>query len=276
MQFICIHTGGNKMKTYLLKPTQTRRLAGLAQVIFLFIIWPLTTVCFGDPQTNTIPWSDAFEAYTNLTPLINGTNGWYASSSACLVQTNVRHSGDKAAMLPAGETLSNSFAEQTVRNVKLEMYVQPQLMTSNVYPRISSNVSAQFFINSNGYFVVGNGSSWSEATSMPDGAAISITNINNSTNFVRVQIHLQYNTHLWGLKAWTNDTLVASTNYLSFASNLNNLSGFTVYSGDTTNYFDDVSAMRWPSFKVNGVSLDNVRYINDTVPGVRINGVDTQ
>lgn len=241
---------------------------------------PLATVCFGDPapSTNAIPWSDNFEdQYTNQTPLINGTNGWYASSSSCIVQTNVRYSGTNAAMLPVGETLSNNFVGQPARNVKLEMYVQPQLTTSNDYPTLATNVTAQFLINSNGYFVVGNGTSWHVASNMPSGPAPSITNINNSTNFVRIQISLQYNTYKWSLKAWTNGTLVASTNYLSFASNMNYFSGFAVYGGTATGYVDDVSVTRYEGpIKVNGMSFDTIRRVNGVVPAGKVNGVDMQ
>ena len=264
------------MKVYPFMSAQVFRLAGLAQVVVLFLIWPLTTVCFGGAQTNSIPWSDNFENYTNLTPLINGTQGWYSSSSACIVQTNVRYSSTDAAMLPIGEVLSNSFRGQPARNVKLEMYIQPQLMMSNgyPYPTLATNVAAQFLINSNGYFVVGNGTNWDVASNMPSGPAPNITNINNSTNFVRVQVNLQYNTHTWSLKAWTNGIPVASTNYLRFASNMNYFSDFAIYGGTATSYVDDVSVIRFEGpIKVNGVSFDTIRYIDGALPG-KINGVD--
>jgi len=271
------------MKTYPLISAQVFRLAGLTQVIFLFLIWPLANTCFGAAQTNTIPWYDNFENYTNQTPLINGTNGWYASSADAVISTNYANSGTNAAMIPIDVTLSNRFQGGSGRNVNLEMYVQPRLYDGTNYPEIrgtnypgiSSNVAAQFFINSNGYFVVSNGTNWNEATNMVGGAdAPSIVNIIGTTNFVKLQLHLRYKTHTWDLNAWTNGTLVASTNFLGFTSNLNYFSGFDIYNGNSTSYVDDVSVKRWPSVKVNGVSIDNIRRIDGATPGGKINGVE--
>lgn len=248
------------------------RMTGLAAALLA------STMCPGAPMTNTvIPWTSDFEIYTNSTPLINGTNGWYASSSSCIVDTNF--TGGKVAMLPIGETLENRFLLPPNRNIKMLMYVQPQISTSAVYPRVTSSVAAQFFINSNGYFVVGNGNEWNEATNLVGGgSASSITNINNTTNFVKIQVNLQYNTHTWSLKAWTNETyLVAYTNYLKFASNVSYFTGFVVYNGSATSYLDNVSVSRFEGpIKVNGASFDTIKRFNDTPPVGKINGVSAQ
>lgn len=259
------------MKIYIFRAFCT---AGLA---VLMLSWLPATVCLGAPITNTIGWTENFTVYTNLTPLINGTNGWYASSSSCIVQTNVRYSSGYSAMVPTGETLSNSFVGQPARNVKLVMYIQPQLSTSSVNPNISTNVAAQFFINSSGYFVVGSGNNWIEATNMASGAAQSLVDINNTTNFVQLQIHLQYNTHTWDLKAWTNGILVTCTNYLRFSSNLNSFCGFTIYGGTATGYVDDISVTRFEGpMKVNGMSFDTIRRVNGALPDGKIDDVKAQ
>ena len=272
------------MKIYPLISAQVFRLTGLTQVILLFLIWPLANTCFGASQTNAIPWNDTFENYTNTTPLIEGTNGWYASSADCIVTQDVGGLGGSA-MLPTDITLSNRFQDRSARNVNLEMYVRPQLYDGTNYPDIlgtnndsivSTNVAVQFFINSNGFFVVGNGTNWNEVTTiMAEGtAARSITNIIGTTNFVKLQVHLRYKTHSWDIKAWTNNSLVANTNYSMFTSNLNYFSGFDIYNGNSTSYVDNVSVKRWPSVKVNGVSIDNIRRINNATPGGKINGVE--
>lgn len=280
------------MKTYPFKPAQAFHLAGLTQIVLLFLMLPLTTVCFGAPQTNTIPWFDTFENFTNYAPLINGTNGWYSSppsvydtnmpAQTSIVQNVVAHSGSMAAKIAIGDTLSNSFVGQPARNVKLEMYVRPQLMTSSVFPVLSSNFAAQFFISTNGYFVVGNGTTWNVASNMPNGPSLNVTNISDATNFVRVQVHLQYNTHTWDLKAWTNsdgvtEVLVASTNYLRFANNMNCFSSFTVYNGTTNSYLDDITITRFEGpIKINGVSFDTIKRMNNALPDGKVNGVNAQ
>ena len=164
------------------------------------------------------------------------------------------------------------------------MYIQPQLYDGTNYPNISgtnypwvsTNVAAQFFVNSNGYFVVGNGTNWHVATNMANGnQAIAITN----NNFTRIQINLRYKNHTWNLKAWTNDTtvttLVANTYYVNFTSNLNTFSGFDIYNGNSTSYLDDVSVAEIDYSllpKINGVPIDIIRSINSAPPTV-VNGV---
>ncbi|MBU4366720.1 MAG: hypothetical protein KKF10_06260, partial [Verrucomicrobia bacterium] len=65
-------------------------------------------VAFAGTNT-TLPFEDTFESYTNGTPLIGGTNGWYGSSADIVVQTNVHYPEDgsstNAAMIPVDCTL---------------------------------------------------------------------------------------------------------------------------------------------------------------------------
>ena len=290
---IISHISRHNMKTYPLISVQVFRLAGLTQVIFLFLIWSLTNTCFGDPKTNNMGWSDNFEYpnYTNQTPLLSGTNGWYSSpgiyDTNCPPQTSIvqatvyypHPSGTEtqAAMIGIGDTLSNNFYSTNERIVRIEMYVQPQLMTSSVYPSMSADTAAQFFVNSNGYFVVGNGTKWNTITKKTHGAAaVPITN----TYFTRVQVNLRYKNHTWNLKAWTNSasvtTLVAQSYYVNFTSNLNAFSGFAIYNGTATSYVDDVSVTNISynlQPKINGVSFDAINNINGAQPAL-VNDVD--
>ncbi|MDO9541083.1 MAG: MBG domain-containing protein, partial [Kiritimatiellia bacterium] len=225
------------------------------------------TVPLWNPTTNSIPWSDNFESYYNGTPLINGITGWHASASSCLVQTNVKYTGTQAAMIPIDTTLSNRFDNTYTRIVRMEMYMRLPLYNGTNYPALTNNVAVQFFVNSNGYFVVGDGTNWRKVTTMANGAdAIPITN----TYFTRIQLNLRYKNHTWNLKAWTNDTdLVASTYYMNFTSNLNTFAGFDIYSGNSTNYVDDVSVTNidfnlLPA--INDVSFDAIESIGDAQP----------
>jgi len=233
-----------------------------------------------DPETNSIPWYDDFETYGTNAPLVNGINGWYASSTNCVVQQDVKRSGSgtQAAMLTTDVTLSNRFdSSEYNRLVKMELYSQVELYNGTNYPTLTNNVAVQFFVNSNGYFVVGNGNSWKEVTNMASGVpSISITN----TYFTRIRLNLRYKNHTWKLKAWTNDTdLVANTRYMNFTSNLNTFGGFDIYNGNTTSYVDDVSVTNGDINllpRVNDVPVDIIRSINDAPPvvidGIRIDG----
>ena len=258
----------------------------LAQFVLLFFFWPLAMVCFGGPWTNNIPWNDDFSKYVDGEPLINGTNGWYSSPGiydtnlppqTSIVQNVVSYSG-QAVKIAIGDTLSNSFVSTNERIVSVEMYIRPQLWTSNVYPFLSTNSScaAQFLVNSNGFFVVANGTNWNEITKKTDGtSAIQITN----TYFTKVQINLRYKNHTWNLNAWTNDasstTLVASTYYVNFAQSLDAFNGLTVYNGTTNSYLDNLVVTNFNyNFlpKINGVSVDVIRRINGVQPSA-VNGV---
>lgn len=260
------------MKNIILKAGKHFCLAGIWRACpLVLLILLLANISFGEPVTNTIRWSDNFQTYSNLTPLINGTNGWYSYPSipqTSIVQNTVYNSGSQAAMVGVGDTLENRFNERLIRNVRLEMYIQPAFATN--IPKLSSGIAAQFYVNSNGHFVVGNGGSWNDATKMVGGAdAIPITN----TCFTKVEIHLRYKSHTWDLKAWSNSTLVAYTNSLSFASNVNYFTGFALYNGESASYVDDVTVRRWPSTKINGISIDNIKFVNDALPDGNINGL---
>lgn len=240
----------------------------LCVLIVVLIICPLGVVSFGD--TNTIPWNDNFENYTNLTPLINGTQGWFASSSGCIVQQDVKYSGSQAAMLPVDVTLSNRFSNSFTRIVRVDMQIQPQLYDGSTAPTAATNVAAQFYVNSNGYFVVCNGTNWRTLDTLAGGgSALPITN----THFTRVELNLRYKNHTWNLKAWSNTTLMASAPYVNFTSNLNSFSGFDIYNGNSTSYVDAVVVSNVTRLnKINGVRMDAVYRIDGAQPGV-VNGV---
>jgi len=234
-------------------------------------------VAQASPETNTIPWYDNFETYGTNAPLVGGINGWYATSTNCVVQQAVKRSGTQAVILPTDVMLSNRFDNAFNRVVKMELYSQIENYKGTNYPVLTNNVAVQFFVNSNGYFVVGNGNSWKEVTNMASGAAaVPITN----TYFTKIQVNLRYKNHTWSLMAWSNETdLVASTRYINFTSNLNTFGGFDIYNGATTSYVDDVSVTNVDFNllpKVNDVPVDIIRSINDAPPvvidGIRIDG----
>jgi len=243
--------------------------------LFLFVTLLVSSVVVSFGDTNTVPWNDNFENYTNGTPLINGTNGWFssfsgASNDCAIVQSNVKHGGTQAAMIPIDVTLSNRFSNTTMRIVGLEMCVQPQLYNGTNYPSVETNVAAQFYVDSNGYFVVCNGTNWQTSSTLADGG--SATPIANSY-FTKVQVNLRYKNHTWNLKAWSNTTLVASTCYINFTGNLDSFNGFDIYNGNSTSYIDDVSVTNLNLVnKINGVRTDAIRYINGASPGI-VNGV---
>jgi len=249
------------MKRYALIWSCLRHVTGLMQLVFVFLIWPLTNACFGNlaPSTNTIPWSDDFEnQYTNLTPLIDGTNGWYAASSAVVVQTNTVRSGTYAAMIPVDCTLSNRFVTNTaMTNIWIQMDVRPTTYDGQTnyngtcyadYPVVDTNLALMFYVNSNGNFLVHDGPatnpsptnslSWIE---MMGGTPIST----NALTWVQINIYEDF--------AKTNYNLykdgILMTNAVGFKNirfinpYLTNFAGFDIYNGAATSYLDNVSVV---------------------------------
>ncbi|MBU4428748.1 MAG: hypothetical protein KKE37_05270, partial [Verrucomicrobia bacterium] len=51
------------------------------------IVWASAVLPGWTGTTNSVPFSDDFESYTNSTPLVDGTNGWYGSDAIIVVQT---------------------------------------------------------------------------------------------------------------------------------------------------------------------------------------------
>lgn len=194
-------------------------------------------VSFG--LTNQVPFSDDFENYTNRTPLINGTNGWFASSAGVIVQTNVFTNGTKAAMIPPDTTLSNRFRQVSGSNIWATMYVRPCLDDAGRLADldISTNSTAIFYATTGKYFIVYNGTNgWTGLPTMLDGSPAPAV---DSNAWSRVDLRLDCNNKTWSLFA---DYQLISTN-LQFVTNVSSFSGFNVHGpgAEQTNYLDSVS-----------------------------------
>jgi hypothetical protein len=197
-------------------------------------------ICAANPITNSVPWSDDFEGYTNTAPLINGTNGWYGSSANIVVQTNIFAAGTKAAMIPADCVLSNPFVSAGSTSVWVQLDLRPSLYNGTNSPVVDTNVAAMFYINSNGNFVVHNG----PATNASPTNSLSWLTLTNGgvgtsgTNWVTIGVFEDFARQKWDLYA--NGVLV--TNDIGFINPaLTNFAGFDIYNGAGTSYVDNVS-----------------------------------
>src|SRR5450759_1989966 len=152
------------------------------------------------PNT-ALPFNDNFDTlfyYTNGTPLIGGTNGWYGSSSNIIVVSNNVITPDGStnlAMIPVDCTLSNRFTGLPSSNVYLQMDLCPSLYDSTNSPVVDTNVAAMFYVNSNGNFVVYNGvvTNWVTAGNYSVGT--------NGTNWVTIGIYENFSNRTWNLYA---------------------------------------------------------------------------
>ena len=75
-------------------------------------------------NNTSLPYTDNFETYTNGTPLVDGTNGWYGSSSSIIVSSNTAIApvgSTNIALIPVDSTLSNRFSGITGTNIWIKM-----------------------------------------------------------------------------------------------------------------------------------------------------------
>jgi hypothetical protein len=135
----------------------------------------------GLAATNALLYTDTFENYTNGTPLIDDTNYWHSSSwidasnvtFVATVQTNSAAAGStNAANIPDDVVLSNRFQATTSTNVWLHMQSKVLCYDGPTNVAYDTNSTVMFYVDSNGYCVVHNGTSgWETVTQTLSGAA---------------------------------------------------------------------------------------------------------
>ncbi|MBU4365861.1 MAG: hypothetical protein KKF10_01875, partial [Verrucomicrobia bacterium] len=214
--------------------------------------------------TNTVPFEDMFENFTNGTPLIDGTNGWYGSSIDIIVQTNVvcTNYGDistKAAMIPVDCTLSNRFVSTNSINVWIQMDINAVFYDGQNPPTVDTNQSSTCYIASNGYFVVHNGVPFPTPTNSVNWVTLrtntmgqAIAPISENT-WVRMLLHQNYGATNWALYA--NNALLAE-NIGFINTTATNFMDSTMYNGNMTSYLDNVYVLAlWAEL---GVSPTNI------------------
>ncbi|MFH1969451.1 MAG: VCBS repeat-containing protein [Verrucomicrobiota bacterium] len=183
---------------------------------------------------------DTFESYPEGTPLVDGTNFWYASDTNVIVQTNNAASGStNAAMLPVDTTLSNRFDQiASPTNVWLHLEVRPVFYAGTDYPVANTNAAAFFYVNSNGYFVAYDGSASNWVTITQTVAGVLIPAVASNTWVTNLDLFMDYSIKSWQIAQGTN----LLTRNLGFANTtISNLSGFDTYNGNnTTTYLDNV------------------------------------
>lgn len=179
-------------------------------------------------KTNDVPFADDFEVYTNRTPLIDGTNGWYASSNAVIVQTNIVYTNGvsaKAASIPPDCFLSNRFNKISNSNIWLTMHIRPardNLGNAADY-YVTNNQSAVFYVNTGGYCVAYNGTNgWNEFSELMDGGGAPQI---GSNEWGRIDLRLNTSNHTWAL--FVNHQLL-STNLAFADSNYSSFAGFEI------------------------------------------------
>lgn len=224
------------------------------------ILWSVEAMA----ATNVSLYTDNFESYTNGTPLIDDVSNkyWYGSSAEIVVQTNVHADlSTNAAMIPIDCTLSNRCGTNvatTSTNIWIRMQPRVVYYTGSNNPSYDANSTAIFHVDTNGHFVVRNGtSSWVTVSQTLGGEAYQIA----ETNFTLIDVYLSYTSKTWRLSA--NSIII--TNNISFINtNATNLVGFDIYNaGLSSSYVDNVyvyDSDMLPTLSVSPSSLTNAPF----------------
>lgn len=211
--------------------------AGISAWLALGIV----LACLSTPgfSASTIPFFDGFENATNNRPLA-GWQGWGASNTVS-IQTNVYHSGSNAVVMGAETIASNNFSVGSgATNAWTDFWVRPAFYTpaNNVGPAVDPNCSAQFYINSNGYLVVVQGTGGAVTNVVTTNMVGSAVAALDSNVWVHISVLNNYGTKRWAIVV--NDQLLRDN--LAFISTAETrYKRFYVYNGGATNtWLDDV------------------------------------
>lgn len=216
-----------------------------------------------DSAIATTPYDETFEDYAVGTPLVDGINGWYGTSSDIIVtnivHTNFSNISTNLAMIPADCTLSNRCESTSSLGIWMQFDANLAFYNGAYQPEVDTNTSIMLYVNTNGYFVVHNGApvpsttnsvNWVVLTTNAAGQAITPLSTNTS---VRINVHQNYATKSWALYA-DNVLLTNAIGFINTA--LTNFTGFDLRNGNTTSYLDNVHISDW--WTVMEVSPTNI------------------
>jgi hypothetical protein len=222
----------------------------------------------GAGVTNTVPWWDSFESYTNGASVV-GTNGWTGeTSSSGVVVTNsavinllvaYTNSGGRTYPLPATHTnvlqttarVVNDVHSTTGGVVAVDFMAWPTAQATN--PPVSTNLHYAFYINTNANLVVWH-QNRSGGTTNNEWRALTNGNITVNTNdWNRFTVIQDYGHNMFQIRlnesanplsdpvGWTIPGVgSAPTGTWFHMVKTNAWQSHVMLDGDTTNYVDDL------------------------------------
>ncbi len=173
--------------------------AGTILLVFLFSLYGTTLFA--------LPFTETFDSLT--LGAINGQNSWTSTPTNYVsVQTNAYYYGTKAVKI-TNSIMTRAIEANTSTNVWIDFYTWGPRRNPSSYPAPSNRTTIAFFVNSNGYVVARNGSSWNICSNF----------VVSKTAWTRFTMNLNYTSDKWSIYACDStqnkiSTLLASN--LSF------------------------------------------------------------
>ena len=159
-------------------------------------------IAFGSSPTNSdaqsaasLPFIENFESFSVTNGDINGQNGWIASQTNwAMVQSSSRFEGSQALQLcpttNANTAIVHKFKGANATVTWTDYRTIPVRHSSSARPILQSSSSAAFYIGSDGYPVVANGTNWLSLTNSP---------IISTTNWSRFTVKQDFSNQIWSL-----------------------------------------------------------------------------
>ena len=214
---------------------------------------------------STVPYTDTFDSgYTNGQPLRTASKGWFTSSDSAAARAGVGYTNSYGAVLPAAVLMSNSYATVGATNVWSDMYVKAAYFRDDARqnPTLDTNLTVQFYVNTNGYFVAGQKTgavtNWLVLTN--DVLSHAVTPVAEG-DWVRIGVHHNYHTRRWGLMVNGAVLKESLTNINLSANYYKKLLAFNdPGTGGYSNYLDNVVVgVRPPADQAADADADGLR-----------------
>lgn len=191
---------------------------------------------------------DSFEGVAGGTALIATSPQWGAPATVVITNMGSKaHSPTNAVLMPVSESMSNTVAAGTTSNIVWSDFwtiTRPFQSQESTAPDLDTSATAQFFVNSNGYWVTMSRAGGAVKTNVitTDVYGTGLSQLpNTGTNWCQISVCHNYSNQVWSLFV---EGIPVATNLGFINQGVSNYQWFAVQSmgGDASNttFLDDL------------------------------------
>jgi len=194
------------------------------------IIWGRSSTAVAELGESRLPFMENFESDYTDGDAISDYHGW-TGNSACVATSTAAITGSLGGYVPSDNAITNEFLSGSLERVWTDMNVVITMWTDATAPTLDTSATAQFYVNSNGYPVVADGSTWVTKTTTPAGDAITPY----ASGAARATMFNNYSNHTWAI--CLDGVLIAEQ--IDFADS--SVDSYTRFSVNGEAEFDDLT-----------------------------------